>query len=90
MARRTIDHEFLYDLPALSAPRISPDGERVVYVRTDIDRERQQADSHLELVGARGGQPRRLTVGPRDSAPVWKISRPSSGCSRSMVARHAV
>ena len=28
---RAIDHDFLYDLPALSAPRISPNGRSVIY-----------------------------------------------------------
>lgn len=67
---RAIDHDFLYDLPALSAPRISPNGRSVIYARTDIDREAQRAESRLEVT-AGGCEPRRLTAGPRDSAPRW-------------------
>jgi dipeptidyl aminopeptidase/acylaminoacyl peptidase len=62
----------LFRLRFLADPRISPDGERVVYVERRIDPRRDAYVSHLWLVPFAGGKPRRLTRGNvRDSSPRW-------------------
>jgi dipeptidyl aminopeptidase/acylaminoacyl peptidase len=62
----------LFELRFLSDPRISPDGESVVYVERRIDARRDAYVSHLWLVPFEDGKPRRLTRGRvRDSSPRW-------------------
>lgn len=51
-------------------PCLAPDGSRVLFVDTSI--EGDVVRSTLWVVPAKGGeQPRRLTDGPRDTAPAW-------------------
>ncbi len=56
-------------------PRIAPDGSRVAFVKVAVDAEKDEYVTSLWLVPvpARGEhvEPRRLTNGPRDSAPRW-------------------
>ncbi|MEJ2207573.1 MAG: S9 family peptidase, partial [Anaerolineae bacterium] len=64
--------EDLYQIVALSDPRFSPDGGRLAYVRTEIDREDNGYKSAIWLVPAGGGQPRQFTSGEkRDHSPRW-------------------
>ncbi len=64
----TIDD--LYRIETPGDPALSPDGERVVYVLTAQDAERDRAVGSLWEVRA-GGPARRLTAGPDDAAPRW-------------------
>jgi dipeptidyl aminopeptidase/acylaminoacyl peptidase len=68
---RPITSDIVFELPALSAPAISPDGESIAYVRSQPDGETMEQQSHIEVVPFGGGDARRLTGGPRDSAPAW-------------------
>ncbi|HEX8996940.1 MAG TPA: S9 family peptidase [Ktedonobacterales bacterium] len=52
-------------------PQISPDGAHVAFVRTEIDRDRYEYHRSIWLVATDGGEPRRLTNGPGDTAPRW-------------------
>jgi dipeptidyl aminopeptidase/acylaminoacyl peptidase len=55
-----------------SDPRISPDGQQVVYLDNWNDRDTNSACSNLWLVSTRDRQSRRLTEGPwRDQSPRW-------------------
>lgn len=70
--RRVMTPEDLYRLEAVTDPRISPDGERVVYVRQWVDRESEKRIGNLYVAATSGGGPRRFTVGDHaDSAPRW-------------------
>ncbi|WP_214415516.1 S9 family peptidase [Sphaerisporangium fuscum] len=60
----------LYRLAVPSDPRLRPDGNAVAYVLTTPDRETDENVSEIWLA-APGGEPRRLTAGPRDSSPRW-------------------
>ncbi len=68
---RPITEEDLYAFRWVADPRISPDGSRVAFVLVSASRDRKGYDSGLYLVSAEGGEPRRLTAGPRDVAPRW-------------------
>ena len=94
----TIDD--LLAIKSVSDPQISPDGELVVYVVSELDRATDKSNSSLWLVPTAGGDPKRLTTAPArtttpDGAPTARPSRlspagaarPRSGSCRSMAAR---
>ncbi|WP_228644356.1 S9 family peptidase [Microtetraspora sp. AC03309] len=60
----------LYRLAVPGDPRLRPDGSTVAYTVTRADRESDENRSEIWLA-APGGEPRRLTGGPRDSSPRW-------------------
>ena len=69
--RSPISSELIFDLPAVGAPALSPDGQTVAYVASRTSRETMSAESHIRLVAFDGGGDRQLTAGPRDGSPVW-------------------
>ena len=53
-------------------PRVSPDGKRVAFTVTTLSEERDEYLTNIWLLHLAGGEPRRLTAGPkRDRAPRW-------------------
>lgn len=67
-----LDYEDLRKIVGVSAPEISPDGARVVYVRSRIDWKDDSRDTELVLVDVRGGSSRVVThdrIGVAD--PHW-------------------
>ncbi len=70
-ARKPIDSEIVFDLPAVGSPAISPDGASVAYVASQVSRETMSSESQIRAAAFDGSGDRRLTAGPRDSAPVW-------------------
>ncbi len=72
MSRRPITIEDLYAITFLSNPRISPDGQRVAYVVTEIDERKHAYRSSIWVVPSAGGEARRLTAGPANTvSPAW-------------------
>jgi dipeptidyl aminopeptidase/acylaminoacyl peptidase len=62
----------VFDLEYASDPRISPDGNQVVYVRQFADVMTDMHYSNLWLIGADGGNHRPLTTGKySDHSPRW-------------------
>lgn len=60
------------DLKTVSAPKLSPDGNWVVYSTSEWNREKNKRDAHLHLVPARGGESIQLTNGEKgESGAVW-------------------
>ncbi|MGW5414185.1 serine hydrolase [Actinomadura geliboluensis] len=62
------------DLTALavpSQPALSADARQIAYVLRTLDGARDRTVDQLWLVSADGGSRRRLTSGPRDTAPAW-------------------
>lgn len=52
--------------------RISPAGDRVAYVQSEIDLDKNATPSRIWLADTAGGAPLRLTAGPgRDDTPRW-------------------
>jgi len=57
---------------SISAPALSPDGKRIVYVATHADMERSAYDSDLWVIGADGSNDTQLTRNPaNDNHPRW-------------------
>src|SRR5262245_57428118 len=62
----------LFQLELASDPQISPDGERIVYVRRWADDRSDRWRGNLWLVPSAGGEQRALTTGARsDGSPRW-------------------
>ena len=62
----------VFQLEHVADPRISPDGERVVYVRRSMDVMRDAPTSRLWIVDTEGGEPRPLTRGEvAEGSPRW-------------------
>lgn len=62
----------LLEVPDLDDPRLSPDGERVVFVRGDADWEENRAVRHLWLAEIDGDTAVQVTTGEHgESSPRW-------------------
>ncbi|MFW6109610.1 MAG: TolB family protein, partial [archaeon] len=62
----------LEEIEIISAPRISPDGKKVVFVHTEIDFEEDEYINHLWIVDADEGKPYQFTSGRgKDKNPSW-------------------
>ena len=71
-AGRAMTVDDLLAVKSVGDPQISPDGTRVVYVVSEIDRAANRSTSDLWMVPVAGGEPRRLTTAPGDDAhPRW-------------------
>lgn len=73
--RQPISSELIFDLPAVAAPAISPDGATVAYVASRTSRETMSAETQIRAVPFdaenAADADRQLTAGPRDGSPVW-------------------
>jgi Tol biopolymer transport system component len=62
----------LLDVPVLTDPRISPDGQAVVFVLAEADWEKNQRVSHIWRAGVGSEDRVQLTRGPKgESSPRW-------------------
>jgi dipeptidyl aminopeptidase/acylaminoacyl peptidase len=69
---RLLDKETFFHMESVANPAISPDGSQVVFTRAHADMNRDQSQSNLWIVDAKGERLRQLTDGSwRDSAPEW-------------------
>ena len=69
---RSITIEDLYRIKFVSRPRISPDGNHVAYVQTDIDERRHAYHSALWIASVQDGEAKRFTTGTANaSSPAW-------------------
>lgn len=66
-----IGSQLVFDLPSVSEPALSPDGERIAYVRGAVDGGTMVTRSWLESIPSDGGEGRALTRGPSDRHPLW-------------------
>jgi dipeptidyl aminopeptidase/acylaminoacyl peptidase len=70
--RRPITETDLLKFQWIADPQISPDGREIAYVLVTVNEKEDRYDTSLWSVATAGGVPsRRLTAGPRDSAPRW-------------------
>ena len=73
--RRPITETDILKFQWVADPRISPDGREVAYVLVTVNEKEDRYETSLWMVEASGkAAPRRLTAGPRDSAPRWSPS----------------
>ena len=71
-SKRPITAEDLYAIEIVSEPRLSPDGNFVVYVQGRVDQKTEKKYSNLWIVPTDGGDPRQFTSGDQnDSHPRW-------------------
>lgn len=69
---RPITADDLFALRLVGDPRVSPDGSRVAYVVTRLDKEADDYNAAIWLVALDGGEPVQLTSGAaRDTTPRW-------------------
>jgi dipeptidyl aminopeptidase/acylaminoacyl peptidase len=69
---RLVTPDDLFAIALVSDPRPAPDGKRVAYVVTRLDKAADAYRSSIWLVHLDGGEPRQLTSGDgRDSHPRW-------------------
>jgi dipeptidyl aminopeptidase/acylaminoacyl peptidase len=69
---RNITIEDLYRIKPVSAPRISPDGQRIAFVVTTIDEGKLEYRSSIWMVTTDGGEAKRFTAGPANThSPSW-------------------
>jgi len=66
------DVEPLLHSSPVSDPQISPDGERILFVKSVVDVEEDRYESHIWTVPATGGKPEQFTrcLGS-DTSPMW-------------------
>jgi dipeptidyl aminopeptidase/acylaminoacyl peptidase len=69
---RAMTPDDLYEITWVGECDISPDGARVAFVATKMDRENDAYKSAIWVVDTAGGEPRQFTAGAkRDTAPRW-------------------
>ncbi|MFC6905295.1 S9 family peptidase [Halalkalicoccus tibetensis] len=71
---QTISASDYHDLVRVGDPRLSPDGERVAFVRT-VPRDDEECEATIYTASLGGGEPRRFTLAEGvDSEPRWSPS----------------
>ncbi|MGE0599370.1 MAG: prolyl oligopeptidase family serine peptidase [Dehalococcoidia bacterium] len=69
---RAMTPDDIYAIKWLGEADISPDGQRVAFVVTTLDRETDGYKSAIWVVDTAGGEPRQFTAGTkRDTSPRW-------------------
>jgi len=69
---KTITFEDFISFKQVSDPQISPKGDLIAFVVTEMDKEENTNNSDIWMVPSKGGEPWRLTSSPKaDSNPRW-------------------
>src|SRR5216683_5755065 len=69
---RDITIEDLFQFKPVSKPRISPDGQRVAFVVTTVDKRTYEYRSSIWVVSTEGDEAKRFTAGPANAhSPSW-------------------
>ncbi len=69
---RDITIEDLFQFKPVTRPRISPDGQRVAFVVTTVDKRTYEYRSSIWVVSTEGGEAKRFTAGPANAhSPSW-------------------
>ena len=66
---KPITPSIIFDVITLSAPSLSPDGARLAFVQTKIDRQRMATRSRIMVTELAGGSTAQFTAGDKDAAP---------------------
>ena len=71
-SRRPITETDLFKFVWAADPQISPSGSQVVFVRVNVNEDKDRYESTIYIVPSDGSaQPRPLTSGKNDRAPRW-------------------
>jgi len=70
MSRR-LEPQDLYAIKLVEDPQIAPDGERIAYVKAEIDRQTYDYHRSIWVITVGGTQGRRYTAGDNDTTPRW-------------------
>ena len=70
MSRR-LEPQDLYAIKLVEDPQIAPDGERIAYVKAEIDRQTYDYHRSIWVITVDGTQGRRYTAGDNDTTPRW-------------------
>lgn len=68
---RPITSDIVYQLINVADPSLSPDGARVAFAKSSIDRESMQTRSHVIVMEVDTGETSRFTSGDKDSGPQY-------------------
>ena len=66
---KPITSDLVYKLTTLSEPTISPDGTRLAFASSKIDRDRMKAASRIMMMSLPDGEPSPFTQGETDGSP---------------------
>jgi dipeptidyl aminopeptidase/acylaminoacyl peptidase len=70
--KRNITEKDLFDFVWMGDPQISPDGNRVAFVRVAVNEKKDGYDTSIWVIATDGNdQPHQLTNGKHDTAPRW-------------------
>ncbi len=67
----TLTMDEVIDMVRVSSPRLSPDGSRVLFSRSELDWDENRRDSRIWVVGADGEGARPFTASTDDRSPEW-------------------
>jgi len=70
MSRR-LEPQDLYAIQLVEDPQITPDGERIAYVKAEIDRNTYEYHRSIWVTSASGTPGRRFSAGDNDTTPRW-------------------
>lgn len=71
-AKRPISFNDFIRIKRVSDPQVSPEGDLIAFVVTEIDKAKNTSNSDIWIVPISGGEPWRLTSSPKgDSRPRW-------------------
>jgi Tol biopolymer transport system component len=65
----SITSNIVYQLINVGDPSLSPDGARVAFVKSSIDRESMETVSHIMVTQVVSGESSRFTSGDKDTGP---------------------
>lgn len=69
---RPISFDDFISIKRVSDPQVSPNGDLIAFVITEMDKEKNTSNSDIWIVPTSGGEPWRLTSSPKsDSRPRW-------------------
>jgi dipeptidyl aminopeptidase/acylaminoacyl peptidase len=70
--KRPLSFEDFIQIKRISDPQLSPKGDLIAFVVTEMDLEKNASNSDIWIIPTKGGEPWRLTSSPRtDSHPRW-------------------
>src|SRR5512140_3504779 len=69
--KRNITEKDLFRFTWIADPQLAPDGSQVAFVRVTVADKKDDYDTAIWILPVKGGDPRPLTAGPRDTSPQW-------------------